>query len=49
MILNFKNANIFYTDEGKGTAVMLIHGFLENSTMWDKIKPELIKKTELLQ
>ena len=48
MILNFKNANIFYTDEGKGTAVMLIHGFLENSTMWDKIKPELIKKNRII-
>jgi pimeloyl-ACP methyl ester carboxylesterase len=48
MILNFKNANIFYTDEGKGTAVMMIHGFLENSTMWDKIKPELIKKNRII-
>jgi pimeloyl-ACP methyl ester carboxylesterase len=48
MILNFKNANIFYSDEGKGTAVVLIHGFLENSTMWDKIKPELIKKNRII-
>ena len=48
MILNFKNANIFYTDEGKGTAVMMIHGFLENSMMWDKIKPELIKKNRII-
>ncbi|PQB03067.1 alpha/beta hydrolase [Polaribacter filamentus] len=48
MILNFKNANIFYTDEGKGTAVVLIHGFLENSTMWDKIKLELIKKNRII-
>jgi pimeloyl-ACP methyl ester carboxylesterase len=48
MILNFKNANIFYTDEGKGTAVVLIHGFLENSTMWDKIKPALSKKNRII-
>jgi pimeloyl-ACP methyl ester carboxylesterase len=48
MILNFKNANIFYTDQGKGTAVVLIHGFLENSTMWDKITPELIKKNRII-
>ncbi|PQJ76725.1 alpha/beta fold hydrolase [Polaribacter glomeratus] len=48
MILNFKNANIFYTDQGKGTVVVLIHGFLENTTMWDKIKPELIKKNRII-
>jgi pimeloyl-ACP methyl ester carboxylesterase len=48
MILNFKNANIFYTDKGKGTTVVLIHGFLENSTMWDKITPELIKKNRII-
>ncbi|SDS54294.1 Pimeloyl-ACP methyl ester carboxylesterase [Polaribacter sp. KT25b] len=48
MILNFKNANIFYTDEGKGSAVVLIHGFLENATMWDEIKPELIKKNRII-
>jgi pimeloyl-ACP methyl ester carboxylesterase len=48
MILNFKNANVFYTDEGKGTAVVLIHGFLENSTMWDTLKPELVKKNRII-
>ncbi len=48
MILNFKNANIFYTDEGKGTAVVLVHGFLENATMWDEIKPELIKRNRII-
>ena len=48
MILEHKKANIFYTDQGKGTAVVLIHGFLENSTMWDKITPELIKKNRVI-
>ena len=48
MILEYKKANIFYTDQGKGTAVVLIHGFLENSTMWDKITPELIKKNRVI-
>ena len=48
MILEHKKANIFYTDQGKGTVVVLIHGFLENSTMWDKITPELIKKNRVI-
>lgn len=48
MILNFKNAKIFYTDEGKGTAIVLVHGFLENATMWNKIKPELLLKNRVI-
>ena len=32
----YKNIKISYTDQGKGTAVVLLHGFLENKTMWDK-------------
>ena len=48
MILKYKNANIFYTDEGKGTAIVLIHGFLENTTMWHKITPELSKRNRII-
>ncbi len=48
MILDYKNAAIFYTDQGKGTVVVLIHGFLENSTMWDKITPELSKRNRVI-
>ncbi len=48
MILEYKKANIFYTDQGKGAAIVLIHGFLENVTMWDKITPELIKKNRVI-
>ena len=48
MILDYKNAVIFYTDQGKGTVVVLIHGFLENSTMWDKITPELSKRNRVI-
>ncbi len=33
--LVYKNTKISYTDQGKGTAVVLLHGFLENKTMWD--------------
>jgi pimeloyl-ACP methyl ester carboxylesterase len=48
MVLDYKNAEIFYTDQGKGTVVVLIHGFLENSTMWDKITPELSKRNRVI-
>ena len=34
MNLEYKGINIFYTDNGSGKAVVLLHGFLENSNMW---------------
>ncbi len=34
MILEYKGINIFYSDDGKGDTIVLLHGFLENSTMW---------------
>ena len=44
----FKNANIFFSDEGKGTVVVLIHGFLENATMWKNSIPTLSKKNRIV-
>jgi pimeloyl-ACP methyl ester carboxylesterase len=44
----FKNANISFSDVGKGTAVVLIHGFLENSTMWKNIVSEFSKKNRII-
>lgn len=43
MILEHKGIPIFYQDEGKGSAVVLLHGFLENSSMWNAVKEELVK------
>ncbi len=37
MILAHKGIEVFYTDSGSGQAVVLLHGFLENSSMWDQI------------
>ena len=31
----YKNTQISYSLNGKGTPLVLLHGFLENSTMWD--------------
>lgn len=44
----FKNAKISFSDEGKGTAIILLHGFLENSTMWNPIIPHLIKRNRII-
>ena len=44
----FKNTNIYYSDTGTGTAVVLLHGFLENATMWDFYIPDFSKKQRVI-
>ena len=46
--ITFKNTKINYTDQGKGTAVVLLHGFLENQSMWKAFIPELVKKHRII-
>lgn len=48
MILEHKGIDIFYTDEGKGNAVVLLHGFLENTSIWDAFIPKLSKKNRVI-
>ena len=48
MNLQFKGIDLFYTDQGTGIPVILLHGFLENSTMWDDLTPELSKKYRVI-
>ncbi|WP_088324527.1 alpha/beta fold hydrolase [Polaribacter tangerinus] len=48
MILEYKNAHISYSDYGKGTAIVLLHGFLENSTMWNVLVPHFSKKNRVV-
>lgn len=45
---HFKNTKISYTDQGKGSVVILLHGFLENSTMWKYLAPVLAKKNRVI-
>ncbi|MFL9845397.1 alpha/beta fold hydrolase [Flavobacterium rhizosphaerae] len=35
MDLHYKNIEISYTDTGSGNTIILLHGFLENQTMWE--------------
>lgn len=44
----YRNTQISYTDTGKGTAIVLLHGFLENKAMWDFYIPEFTKKNRLI-
>jgi pimeloyl-ACP methyl ester carboxylesterase len=46
--LIYKNTKIAYTDQGKGTAVVLLHGFLENQTMWQAFVPDLAKRNRVV-
>lgn len=48
MIVKYKDISVFYTEEGKGNAVVLLHGFLENSGMWQPLVPELAKKNRVI-
>lgn len=40
----YKGAKIHYSDTGKGSVIVLLHGFLENLSMWNFITDELSKK-----
>ena len=48
MILEFKNSNIYYTIEGNGPTVILLHGFLESTAMWANLVPELSKQHQVI-
>jgi pimeloyl-ACP methyl ester carboxylesterase len=48
MIVEYKGCQIFYSDEGWGSPVVLLHGFLENSTMWDSLLPHLILSNRVI-
>ena len=46
--LLYKNTKISHSDTGKGNAIVLLHGFLENQTMWQDLAPELSKKNRVI-
>jgi len=48
MILQYKSIDVFYTDEGSGNPVVLLHGFLEDHTMWSDISSELVKTNRVI-
>ncbi|MBL4604612.1 MAG: alpha/beta hydrolase [Flavobacteriaceae bacterium] len=46
--LSFKNSQLSYSDFGNGPVLVLLHGFLENSTMWSAVIPELSKTNRVI-
>ncbi|MEZ7506769.1 alpha/beta fold hydrolase [Flavobacterium sp. Arc2] len=46
--IQFKNTSIAYTDTGKGTVIVLLHGFLENQKMWDNYIVPFSKKNRVI-
>jgi len=49
MQFKFQNKTIYYKTEGCGKAVVLLHGFLENQSMWDEIVLELSKTHQVIR
>ena len=44
----FKNTKSAYSETGKGSTVVLLHGFLENSTMWNSHVEVLAKRNRVV-
>ncbi|HSN10007.1 MAG TPA: alpha/beta fold hydrolase, partial [Hanamia sp.] len=45
--IEFKNKKIFYRLEGKGTPVLLVHGFAEDGNIWNQ-QIDALKEDNLL-
>ena len=48
MLILHKNTKVNFSIQGSGTAIVLLHGFLETSTMWKYISKELSKKFKVI-
>ncbi|NNK55641.1 MAG: alpha/beta fold hydrolase, partial [Flavobacteriaceae bacterium] len=38
MIFRYNDKHIYYETAGQGPALLLLHGFLENASMWDSLE-----------
>ena len=43
MKLSYQNKKVSYFEKGKGNTIVLLHGFLENKSMWDDFVNELAR------
>jgi pimeloyl-ACP methyl ester carboxylesterase len=48
MVLNYKGTSIYYSKKGTGKAIVLLHGFLESSLMWNDIVAEVSKNHQVI-
>lgn len=48
MEIQFQNKNVHYTSAGKGNPLVLLHGFLEDSRIWDELVNDLQKSRQVI-
>jgi len=48
MITQYRHTPIFYKTNGTGPALILLHGFLESSSMWDEVVNEFITTHQIV-
>lgn len=48
MIQMYKNTPLFYSSVGTGNPLVLLHGFLESSSIWDPFVKELSEKRQVI-
>ncbi len=46
--IKFKGIDVYFSDQGKGAAVVLLHGFLESSWMWEAMIPEMLRSNRVV-
>jgi len=44
----YKNGTIHFSDTGSGNTIVLLHGYLENHSMWDFHTPEMTKNNRVI-
>lgn len=49
LFFQFREKNIHYKKEGTGEVLVLIHGFLENLSMWDEMAVEFSKTWQVIR
>lgn len=48
MFITHKNIQVYFTTKGKGPALVLLHGFMETSEMWDNFIYKLAKTRQVI-
>lgn len=47
--IDFKNTKLYYTDEGQGTPVVFLHGYLESLDIWTPFTEKLISDYRVIR